>query len=144
MQTSPLVSWEETWGPKSPELIEIAYKAIAHPQLEDTALLWDPYIQEDIQRIEMVQRLATRWVLSDFSSYSSVSDMMGWLGWRTLEQRRADSWLVMFYKIVHGLVVIRLPTYVIPLNQYSWTTHPLAFRQIYTRTDYYKFSFSPW
>ena len=30
-----------------------------------------------------------------------------------------------------------LPTYVIPLNRYSRTTHPLAFRQLYARTDYY-------
>ena len=128
---------------KNPELRELTYKAIVRPQLEYAAPVWDPYIQEDIQRIEMVQRRAARWVLSDYSPYSSVSDMLGRLGWRTLEQRRADSRLVLFYKIVHGLVAIPLPTYVIPLNRYSWTTHPLAFRQLYARTDYYKYSFFP-
>ena len=84
--------------------------------------------------------------MSDYSSYSSVSDMLGRLGWRTIEQRRADSRLVLFYKIVHGLVAIPLPTYVIPLNWYSRTIHYLAFRQLYTRTDhadYYKYSFFP-
>ena len=101
-----MASWEETWRLKNPELRELTYKAIVRPQLEYAAPVWDPYIQEDIQRIEMVQRRAARWVLSDYSPYSSVSDMLGRLGWRTLEQRRADSWLVMFYKIVHGLVAI--------------------------------------
>ena len=66
--------------PKSPELREIAYKAI----------VWDPYIQErqeDIQRIEMVQRRADRWVLSFYSTLTTVSqDMLGQLGCRTLEQ----------------------------------------------------------
>ena len=126
---------------KSPELREIAYKAIVRSQLEYAAPVWDPHIQEDIQRIEMVQRRAARWALSDYSPYSSVSDMLGRLGWRTLEQRRADSRLVLFYKIVHGLVAIPLPTYVIPFNRYSRTTHSLAFRQLYARTDYYKYSF---
>ena len=88
---------------KSPELREIAYKAIVRPQLEYTAPVWDPHIQEDIQRIEVVQRQAARWVLSDYSPYSSVSDMLGRLGWCTLEQWRVDSRLVLFYKIVHGL-----------------------------------------
>ena len=87
---------------KSPELREILYKAIARPQLEYAAPVWDPYIQEDIQRIEMVQRREARWVLSDYSTYSNVSDMLGRLGWRTLEQRRADSRLVLFYKTVHS------------------------------------------
>ena len=108
---------------KSPELREIAYKAIV--------------------RIEMVQRRAARWVMSDYSSYSSVSDMLGRLGWHTLEQRLADSRLVLFYKIVHGLIAIPLPTYVIPLNRYSRTTHSLAFRQLYARTDYYIYLFFP-
>ena len=101
---------------KSPEIREIAYKAIVRPS-------WNmlhqsgSYIHEDIQRIVMVQRRAAPWVLSDYSSYSSVSDMLGRLGWRTLEQRRAVSPLVLFYKIVHGLVAIPLPAYVIPLNR---------------------------
>ena len=49
--------------------------------------------------------------------------------------------IVLFYKIVHVLVAIPLPTYVIPHNRYSRTTYPLAFRQLYARTDYYKYSF---
>ena len=39
---------------KSPELREIANKAIVRPQLECAAPVWDPLIQEDIKRIEMV------------------------------------------------------------------------------------------
>ena len=35
-----------------------------------------PHIQEDILKTEMVQRWAVLWVLSDFTPYSSVSDML--------------------------------------------------------------------
>ena len=69
--------------------------------------------------------------------------MIGKLGWRTLEQRRTDSRLVLFYKIIYGYVAIPLPSYVIPLPCASRTSHPLAYRQISTRTDYYKYSFYP-
>ena len=128
---------------KNPELRERAYKAIVRPQLEYAAPVWDPHTLNDIQKIEMVQRRAARWVLGDYSPYSSVSDMLGRLGWCTLEQRRADSRLVLFYKIVHGYVAVTLPSYVIPLTRISRTSHPLAYRQICARNDYYKYLFFP-
>ena len=95
---------------------------------------------EDIKRIESIQRRAARWVLGDYSPYSSVTDMIGKLGWRTLEQRSSDSRLVLFYKIIYGYVAVPLPSYVIPLSSVSRTFHPLAYRQIPATTNYYKYS----
>ena len=37
--------------------------------------------------------------------------MLTHLGWRSLEQRRNDSQLCLFYKIIHGLVAVDLPPY---------------------------------
>ena len=94
---------------------------------------------------EMVQRRAARWTLCRLTSYDSVSDMLCDLGWRSLEDRRTDSRLCLFYKIVHGLVAVPLPPYVVHtqvLTRHS-ASHPLAFRQIYTVADYYKYSFFP-
>ena len=53
----------------------------------------------DINKVEAVQRRAARWVTNNYSSYSSVTQMINSLGWRSLEQRRADARLIMFYKI---------------------------------------------
>ena len=92
----------------------------------------------------MVQRRAARWILNDYSPYSSVSNMLEKLNWCTLKQRRAESRLVLFYKIIYGYVAVPLPTYVIPLSRTSRRTTPsLAYRQLYTRTNYYKYSFHP-
>ena len=102
-----------------------------------------PYNKNVITKIESVQRRAARWILGDYSTYSSVTDMIGQLGWRTLEQCRTDSRLVLFYKIIYGYVAIHLPSNVMPLTLVSRTSHPLAYRQISTETKYYKYSFYP-
>ena len=57
-----------------------------------------------------------RWVNSNYSTYASVSCMTGSLGWGSLKDRRADARLILFYKIVHDLVVVPLPQY---------TNHPV-------------------
>ena len=60
----------------------------------------------------MVQRRAARWTLDNYTRKASVTEMLTHLGWRSLEQRRNDSRLCLFYKIIHGLVAVDLPPYV--------------------------------
>ena len=91
-----------------------------------------------IKNINKVERRAARWVTHDYSSYSSVTQMINTLGWMSLEQRRADARLIMFYKIVHGLVEIPLPSYIHRQVRMTRTTHPYHFIQIQTTANYYK------
>ena len=60
----------------------------------------------------MVQRRAARWTFGNFDNRASVTEMLNKLGWRTLEQRRADAHLCLLYKTVYGLVAVPLPNYV--------------------------------
>ena len=94
-------------------------------------------------KVERVQRRAARWVKQNYSPYDSVSKMVDSLGWRTLEQRRADTRLVLFYKIVHSLVAIPLPDYFEQPLRLTRNMHPLSYRQVHTRSNYYQFSFFP-
>jgi len=41
--------------------------------LEYASPVWSPSAENNISKLEMVQRRATRFVLNDFSRYSSVS-----------------------------------------------------------------------
>ena len=87
--------------------------------------------------------LAARWVSNDYSTQSSVKAMCGNLGWRSLENRRIDARLTMFYKIVYGLVAIPLPSYFVHPEVYTRHMHSLSYRQIHTSTRYYQYSFFP-
>ncbi|MCG7878314.1 MAG: reverse transcriptase family protein, partial [Candidatus Thiodiazotropha endolucinida] len=129
---------------KSPAIREMAYKTLVRPLVEYSSSVWSPYTQNNIYKIEMIQRRAARWTLDNYYRQASVTDMLDHLGWRTLEQRRNDSRLCLFYKIVHGLVAIDLPPYVVHPTRISHkNSHPLVYRQIHTRVDYYKYSFYP-
>ena len=99
--------------------------------------------KDHISKIEMVQRRAARWTISNFDRRASVTEMLDKLGWQTLEQRRADARLCLFYKIVYGLVAVPLPDHVQYNNRISRYCHSMTFRQVSTSTDFYKFSFFP-
>ena len=66
------------------------------------------------------------------------------LNLRTLEQRRVDATVIMLCKIIHGLFAILIPSYFEqPMRSTRHTRHPVAFRQIHTTANYYKFPSSP-
>ena len=70
--------------------------------------------------------------------------MLNKLGWRTLEQRRADARLCLFYNIVYVPAAVSLPNFVQYNNKISRYCHSMTFRQVSTSTDYYiKHSFFP-
>jgi len=54
----------------------------------------------------MVQRRAARFVLNDFSRYSSVSRMLNQIGWPMLKQQRNEVKVTMIYKILNNLVFV--------------------------------------
>ena len=70
--------------------------------------VWDPYTGENIDKLEMVQRRAAKYVCNNYIQIASVTGMLQRLGWRSLHQRRADICLVFLYKCMNGLVAADL------------------------------------
>ena len=49
--------------------------------------------------------------VGNFDRHASVTRIIQDLGWRSLDQRRADARLCLFFKVIHGLVAVPLPDY---------------------------------
>ena len=124
---------------------ETAYNTLVRPQLEYAASIWDPYTKEKTHQLEKKKKKkrTARWTTSNYDYRSSVTAMLDQLGWRTLEQRRADARLCLFYKIVYGLVAVPVPDYIQPTSRVSRYCLSVTFRQIQTTKNYYKYSFFP-
>ena len=92
-----------------------------------------PHQVGDINRLEMVQRRAVRFVCNNFNRTASVTAMLNHLNWPTLERRRNQAKLHMFYKIINNIISIPYDH----LIQSSTTTrgHSMRYIQLAARTN---------
>ena len=79
----------------------MAYKFILRPKMGYAAPLWDPYTKVNIQLLEAVQGRAARFVCNKYSRHETVTSMLHDLDWPLLEQRQAESRLMLFHQIFH-------------------------------------------
>ena len=119
------------------------YTTLVHPQLEYAAALWGPYIEQNQDKLEMVQRRAARYVFNDYSRFSQFSPMLQQLGWRSLMQRRADIQFVFFYICLHGLVAIDLSNDLFPQTWETRGNHSQSYICPSDTRNYVNYSFLP-
>ena len=72
------------------DLKELAYTSLVSSILEYSSTAWDPFYQKDIDRLEMVQRRAARFVFNDYKPLSSVTSMVSQLGRKPLTERKKN------------------------------------------------------
>lgn len=122
---------------------ETAYKALVRPQVEYCATVWDPWTADLINKTEMVQRRAARFVLKRYHQTSSVGAMLTQLGWTTLQERRARMRILLLYKATHHLVAVNSDLFLVPITAPTRQDHCLTYQRISTKTNYHKYSFYP-
>ena len=120
-----------------------AYFSMDRPNLEYCSSVWNPHQKDLIYKVEMIPRRAARYVSNRYRNTSSVSSMLDALQWESLESRRTKIQLTLLFKIINEMVDIRADDCLIPSAGSTRRSHSKKLRQISTRTDSYKFSFSP-
>ena len=72
----------------STEVKSRAFTSLVRPHLEYTSSVWDPYLKQEINQLEKVQRKGVRFVCGKYQYTESVISMLTELGWKSLQQRR--------------------------------------------------------
>ena len=67
--------------------------------------VWSPYTKLDINKVERVQLQSAKFIMGDYLSCSSVSDMIETLNLQSLEHRRSNA-VSFSYKIINKLISI--------------------------------------
>ena len=116
---------------------ELCYRTLVRPLMEYATVIWGPFTEANIRKLEMVQRRSARMNCSDYLRTSSVSSMLQQLQWPTLQERRAQ---VMMNRIVYQLDDMPI-TYLIPISYIR--CHGLNYLVPYARTQIYQRSFFP-
>src|SRR6218665_985195 len=76
------------------------YKSLVRPQLEYCIQVWSPYLKQDMEKLEKLQRRATKMI----QGYKDLSyeERLIRCGLTTLEKRRSRGDLIEAYKIITG------------------------------------------
>ena len=85
-----------------PDIKLKSYKTYVRPILEYGSIVWDPYTDVNINKLEMVQRKAARFIYNDWRYTSSPTTMLHNLSLPTLQQRRTEAKVKYIHKILHG------------------------------------------
>ena len=88
------------------ECRRLAYIALVRSRLEYAETVWDPYYQQDIEKLERVQRQAARFITKDYRTREPgcVNRMLQDLYLLPLAERHRQARLGLTYKITGGLI----------------------------------------
>lgn len=122
-----------------------AYTTLVRPLLEYLASVWDPHTQVVINKIEMVQRRAARFCLTDYTSRETgcVSQMLTKINLEQLTTRRTNRRLAILHKAIYGHLTLSVENLLQPVQRLSRHLNTKAFNTIHTSKNCYKFSYFP-
>ena len=116
------------------------YKIFIQPILEYASIIWSPYYDKYVNKLEAVQRRVARFVCNEYGSVS-VTNLLKNLSWPTLQQRRICHRGIMLYKILNKQVEIPITSTIFRPNISSTRGNNRRFIQLQCYLDCYNNSF---
>jgi len=96
---------------------KMCYLAMVWPILEYSSVVWSPFTNSNIHRVEMAQRRAARFIMHNYLPRASVTEMLNNLNLPSLEERCNS--LVMTHKILHNFAQVESRVHLIPTQSYT-------------------------
>jgi hypothetical protein len=93
-----------TMSSKSKKIIVRLYKSLVRPKLEYCVQAWRPFLRKDIDKLEKVQRRATKMI--DGCRFMSYEDRLKVTGLTTLEDRRNRGDIIEVFKMIKGFTKV--------------------------------------
>ena len=127
--------------------LEKLYFSFIRPILEYGDVVWDNCSLDDKRLLENIQIESAR-IVTGSTKFVSIEKLYLELGWETLQKRRTDHKLIMFYKMTHSIAPRYLQDLVPPTtgnrSNYSYQLRNTADPSyVNARTTLYKNSFLP-
>ena len=121
-----------------PNVKENLFNALVRPLLEYGCCVWDPYRTNQIQKLELINKRAARFITGNYiREHGNTDKNMKHLGWSSLSVRRNKNKLIMLFKIHSSLV--HIPTDDLLQNRRK----PLDFFVPFSSVDSHLYSFFP-
>ena len=91
--------------------LEIIYTAFIRPLIEYGDIIWDNCSQYEKQELDKIQKEAAR-IATGATRLVSIRALCKEIGWDSLEKRRSNHKLTLFYKMTHNLAPLYLSSLV--------------------------------
>ena len=130
----------------SVETKRAAYVSLVRPHLEYVTAVWDPYRQNQVEKLEAVQSCAVGFIKHDRDHNTSMSKLKKSLSLELLSERRKSHCLQIFHNSVYNDIAVPVPPYYklsIRLSGNKKLLDKLIYSTICVHHDYYKYSIFP-
>lgn len=128
----------------TPEIKSLAYKTLVRPVIEYSKIVWDPYTVTNCNKLEKIQRLASRFIFNKYSHVHSPTKLCELANLPTFESRTKYERLKFLFQIIHNCVKIRKSEYFeISSTESSRHRHSMYIPNPSVKNDCFKYSFFP-
>ena len=133
--------YRQFYNHSSPSTVKQLYLSLVRPHLEYACQLWDPYTQNDVNKLKSVQKFALKLVSHRWDA--GYEELTRLVNVPMLSERWLHLKLVQVYRILHGLCDFPDDILQIQLVHSSRLARAQTLHCPFARTNYYYNSFVP-